>query len=854
MRKSPALLPLPLCIALSLSAQAAERRDDWGLCPIDDAVPVFSDATTSDSSPELRAQLPTDIIGDTLGATEGQSTTFSGNVALTRGDQFLGTDNLTFDSATNRYTARGNVRYQDSGMRLVADSAEGDQEADSHDIRNVRYQLTERRGNGGAEQIQLQGSQGSMYDSTYSTCPPSQRMWELQADRIDVDTEEGTGVARNAVLRIGKVPVLYVPWFPFPLDDRRRTGLLYPGVGFNSRNGFDWRQPIYFNLAPNYDDTLTPRLMTNRGLMLSNEFRYLTPTGKGTLDLSYLPSDGLTRDRRDEEDEEFTRGTADPADDYDSRNKRKDDRGRFRFKGFQNLGPTWQARANLNWISDPRYVEDFSSNLDGVSTYAVTSDIGVYGRGRYWGAGLMADHVQLSDYTLREFTQRYDRLPRAFANWEQPFGRWLSAGVEAEAVRFAHIDDSTIRRSYSNGDILELERRPGGSRVDIKPYLTVPLEGASWFVKPTLAWRYTGYELSDDMADSIAFNRATNSVAGTGAPVTPDLVASFRDDAPSRSLPIASLDAGLFFDRETSIRGNPFLHTLEPRLFYLNAPYRNQDDLPSFDTTPLTFSWGQLFRDNRFSGADRQSDANQLTLALTSRLIRQSDGREKLTASIGQIRYFEDSRVGLGLTDPGVERGKSAWVADASFAVNDRWTIGASYQWDPKFSRKDLASVRTRYLVGDEGIINFGYRYRRNGGTGRDLLKQVDLSFLYPLTPSWSLVGRYYYSLLDQAASPGVARVKPTLLEGIFGVQWDSCCLAARLVARRYLRNRTGELNDAIQLEIELKGLGSAGPDTEGRLRRAILGYDRDDLYLVPPAEVRSGLDDDDNLQDPTTL
>jgi LPS-assembly protein len=180
-----------------------------------------------------------------------------------------------------------------------------------------------------------------------------------------------------------------------------------------------------------------------------------------------------------------------------------------------------------------------------------------------------------------------------------------------------------------------------------------------------------------------------------------------------------------------------------------------------------------------------------------------------------------------------LESGRSAWVADASYAINDRWNIGASYQWDPKSRSEDLASVRTRYLIGDEGIVNLSYRYRRNAGNGEDLLEQADLSFLYPISPSWSLVGRYYYSLLDNQ-----------LLEGIAGVQWDSCCLAARLVARRYVRNRTGDMNDAIQLEIELKGLGSAGPDTESRLRRAILGYYREDLYLVPPPEVRSGDDD----------
>jgi LPS-assembly protein len=841
---SLALLPLPLCIALSLQAQAAESAPDWGLCPIEDAVPAFATTTAEGITPELRAQMPTDILGDSVTGAEGQSTTFSGNVSLARGDQMLETDNLTFDSATNRYSATGNVRYQDSGMRLVAESAEGDQEADSHNVRNVRYQLTERRGNGGAEQIQLQGTQGSMYDSTYSTCPPSQRMWELQADRIDVDTAEGTGVARNAVLRVGKVPVLYVPYMPFPLDNRRRTGLLYPSIGLNDRNGFDWRQPIYFNLAPNYDDTLTPRLMTNRGLMLSNEFRYLTPTGKGDLDLSYLPSDGLTDEKRDVELADFIENG------YDLDNRRKEDRGQFRFKGFQNVGDTWQARANLNWISDPRYVEDFSNSLGGITPFSIKSDIGLYGRGRYWNGGLMADHLQLSDYTLREYQLRYDRLPRAFFNWEQSFDRWLTAGVNAEAVRFQHIDDaSSVTRTLADGTTFSYPYRAGGSRIDIKPFVSLSMGGTSWFVRPTLAWRYTGYNLSEGMTDSVAYNRALASVGGRASLVTEAGIESFRDDAPTRNMPIASLDAGLFFDRETSIGGTSFLQTLEPRLYYLNVPYRNQDALPRFDTGAMTFSWGQLFRDNRFTGPDRQTDANQVTVALTSRLIREADGREKLSASIGQIRYLDDSRVGLAIDPVGIQSGKSAWVADANYAVNDRWNIGASYQWDPQFSRSNLTSIRTRYLIGDEGVVNLGYRYRRRPGSDADLLEQADLSFLYPLTPAWSVVGRYYYSLLD------AGRQRPKLLEGIIGVQWDSCCMAARLMARRYLRNRTGELNDAIQFELEFKGLGSAGPDTTSRLRRAILGYEREDLYLVPPPEVRTGDDeDDDGLQDPTSL
>ena len=776
------LLPLPLCIALALPAHARDS-ENWGLCPIDDAVPAFLDAPVPTGVTENRIDLPTDISGDALSASESDRTVFQGNVALRRGDQFLGTDKMTYNQ-DGTYLAEGSVRYQDSGMRIVAERARGDQEADTHTIEDLRYQLIEQRGNGGAERIDMHGDQGALVGSTYSTCPPSQRAWELRAREIDFDTEKGVGVAHNAVVRIGKVPVLYVPWLMFPIDDRRRTGLLYPAVKISGRNGFDWRQPIYLNLAPNYDATLTPRIMTERGVQLGGEFRWLYPGGRGELSGEWMPKDKLPENE--------------PGRYLNDLNGRPiagarlpgNDRGQFKFNGVHGLGRGWRAQAKLGWVSDSHYLEDFSNSLYGLSNWQIRSAAGVYGRGRHWDAGLMADHNQLADYTLTKRNLRYDRMPRAYLNWAQQISGLLQAGINMEAVRFRH------------------EVRNEGSRLDLKPYISMPLEGASWFVTPKLAWRYTAYQLDDALT-----------------------AANGGDSAPTRSLPISSVDAGLFFDRKMSFGGDSYLQTLEPRVFYLNVPYRDQGGLPRFDTNPMTFSWGQLFRDNRYTGPDRQIDANQLTTAVTTRFINEADGRERLSASLGQIQYFDDSRVVVP-GEAAVERGKSAWVADVGVSPTNRWSINAAYQWDPKYRRQDLASIRTRYLIGDSGVVNLGYRYRR------DLTEQADFSFLYPLNPSWSVVGRYYYSIDDRK-----------LLESIAGVQWESCCMAVRLIARRYIRERNGELDDSLRLEFELKGLGSAGQKTESILSRAILGYDRDDLYLVPP----SSLDGDDytNSLDP---
>ena len=774
---------------------ADEKPLNWDLCPAIEPLPGFEDAPPADkAAAENRQQLPTDIEGDELSGTT-TIPQYQGNVTLKRGDQFLHADTLRMDTDSGNYVAEGNVRYQDSSFRMVADRAEGNQETDTHKVTNIRYQLVDRRGNGGAESVDLQGSFGQMHRSTYTTCDPSQPIWKVRAPEIDVDNEAGFGTARNAVLQIGRMPVLWMPWFKFPIDDRRQTGLLYPQLAISGRNGFDYTQPIYLNLAPNYDDTLYPRYMSKRGFMLDNEFRYLYQGGRGELRTAYLPNDKL-RDR---------------------------DRGRISFNGYHNIDSHWQARANIAWVSDERYTEDFSSRLNGVAVSNIQSTIGVYGTGKYWTAGLMADHWQLTDYTLTETSLPYDRQPRAYFNWEQPFGLF-DLGVYTEAVRFVH-DDVHPKVVDGDGDYErtgQLIEQPGGSRLDLKPYVPMPLAGAAWYITPTLAWRYTTYQLDRELAEKL---RATG---GDG------------DRTPTRSLPIASLDAGLYFDRETEIGGHSYLNTLEPRLYYLYAPYRDQDNLPLFDTRAFTFSWGQLFRDSRYTGADRQNDANQVTVALTSRLLRQSDGREKLSASIGQIFYLEDSRVTLNSSEPPVDQGKSAWVADASYMINDRSTLGATYQWNPNYRQEDLASFRTRYLLGNDGIINLSYRYRRNTTTNRDQLKQADFSFLYPINPTWSVVGRYYYSLLDS---------KP--LEIIGGVQWDSCCLAVRALARRYVRNREGEMNNSFQLEFVLKGLGSAGQDTERTLRRAILGYYRDDLYLVPPSNTTTNPDDYDPNQIP---
>lgn len=723
-------------MACAARAEDTAALPGWERCPAASTLPLYRPL---DAAAPKREGAGTDISAEHLDVSKQDVTVLTGKVELQRADQWLGTEKLTFEHDTERFATEGPVTYQDRSLRLLAEKAEGDQKADELRLRGVQYQFNGEAGNGRADDVLLRGQEGTLSGGTYSTCPPDQRQWEFAASRIVVDQETGMGTARNATLRVGGVPLLWLPWIAFPTDDRRRTGLLAPTLGYDDRNGFEYEQPIYLNLAPNYDATLQPRWLAERGLMLGGEFRYLGRTRAGTLEATWLPSDDLANR----------------------------DRGLARWRHFETFSPHWYFAADLNHVSDDEYFADFGDSLATTSISLVESTLGLYGRGLGWSASLSAQDWQIASPLLVEGSEPYRRLPTARAQWTRPFGDWLELGVDAEAVRF------------------QGAARDGGNRVDLRPYVRLPFGGGAWFATPQLAWRYTAYSLDDS------------------------LVPPGGDDAPSRSLPVMSLDMGAFFERGFELGGGRYLQTLEPRLYYLNVPYRDQDDLPLFDTQPLTFSWPGLFRDNRFGGADRQGDADQVTLALTSRVLSAGDGRELLSVGLGRIHYFEAPRVNVPGAPPLSDDG-SAWVAEANLSLSPRWSLGLAQQWDPDTERTTLSAIRSQWRIGEAGVLNAAYRYRAG------LLEQTDVSFALPIHRSWRLLGRWNYSLRDNQS-----------LEALAGVEWKSCCVAVRVLGRRYVREFSGEQNTGIYLELELNGVGSFGRSTARLLDDAILDYSR---------------------------
>ena len=711
-------------------------KNDYTLCKKNDLLDFYVPGlpTTGDAS-----QANSDVQADRLESPDSNVFHLYGDVRLQRLDQLLRADRIDYNRETTAYLATGDVRYQDRSQLFSATRMQGTTNPEHGVADNVRFQLLTSRGNGDARQVTVLDQDHAMYtQGSFSTCDPSDRVWEIRSSQMTADQTTGVGRAHNVTLRLKGVPILWLPYMRFPINNERQSGFLYPQFGNNSHSGFYFALPYYFNLAPNYDATVTPRIYSKRGLMLGGEFRYLIGSSSGILQVDYMPHDRVA-DR---------------------------ERSFVHFQDSTYLAPGWAFSTSINHVSDKSYFQDFGNDLFNASRTLIGSSAYIRGSGDWWDAGLGVDTWQITDPSIPDSAEPYKRLPRLYFDADKPIGplggpEW---GVRSEAVRF------------------ESSFRPGGERFDAYPYLAWPMQGAAWFVRPEIGYRYTTYNLERPVV--------------AGGPTTP-----------SRSVPIFNLDAGLIFERDTSLFGNTYTQTLEPRLYYLRVPYRNQTDLPLFDTAPLTFDFWQLFTTNRFSGADRQEDANNLSLAVTSRLL-DDNGVEKISASLGEIHYFDPQRVQLSRFAKPTDFAGSDYVANLQVSISDNWRVTASHLWNVQTGTTDVSTVGLQRRLGEDGVLNFSYRYRKN------LLEQVDVSSEIPVSESWKLVGRYDYSLRDQK-----------VVDAFAGLEWDGCCTAARVLVRRYVRDFKGDISNAIFFEVEFKGLGAYGQKTESFLHHSIMGY-----------------------------
>ena len=683
-------------------------------------------ATVQLEAGRIEAQL-----GDNPGAN------MTGGILLRRGDKAAAADTARYDPGQQALHLEGGVRYEDPGTRILSDSAEFSYASGRIRFEGAEFSIGNGNSRGAADTLEInQNGLLTLAGVAYTTCPPGSEDWILQGKSIQLDTRKGVGIAKGIKLRFKGVTILYTPYLSFPIGDARKSGILTPEIGSAGRSGNEIRIPYYWNIAPNYDATLTPRLLTNRGIQFETEFRYLTERNEGIVAADYLPDDDIL-DRV---------------------------RHQLRFEHRTLFGNGWRNQIEFREVSDSQYYEDLGGSLSVSSITHLNRSIRIdYYSESFSLLAQIQDYQTIDDAILPE-DGPYRRIPQLLVrgSWPAPLG--LRFGV--------------------NGEIVNFDRDVGvtGWRVNASPKIELPISGPGWFVTPAVELDYTRYNLNDTL---------------------PGI-----ETKPTRQVPIASLDTGMFLER--SMHNSNRVQTIEPRLLYVSIPFRDQDSLPVFDTISPDISLIQLFRKNRFLGIDRIGDTEQLSLGITTRILDDASGKELMSATIGQTRYYNNRRVSL----PGASMAtpeSSDYIAQLRFLLFRNVNFDIGHQWSTGTNRTTKSEARLQYRPARNKILNLAYRFRR------DSLEQGDVSWSWPLSTRWNFVGRYNYSFRDQE-----------VLEEFFGLEYESCCWGLRLVSRRHISTRDGTRDSSFGLQLVLKGMTSVGTAADKLLERGILGYSAD--------------------------
>ncbi len=677
-----------------------------------------------------------------------------------RGEEFL------YNTAQELISSDQLIYYSDNEVALQGYNFAHKVNKEETSVSDAHYYINSgtQEGQGRAKSLLHKNleEKSDLSESTYSTCPISNEIWHLESRDLTLDHTTGRGIAKNARFKVFNTPLLYTPYISFPIDDKRHSGFLAPIFTLGKNDGLTLNLPYYFNIAPNLDATLTPGIYTNRGVMLGGELRYLTPKQYFTLRGEYMPQDS----------------------NYD-----KEDRWSIYFKQDWRFTPRLRGNILFQQVSDGDFLKDFDNEVGLLTTTNLERRADLYYQADSWQARLRFQDFYIINRQVTP-NKPYARYPQLTFDGEW-YKEGFRYGVNAEAVHFR----TSVKENWAN-------RRPHrANRLDLHAYINYRLENSWGFIAPEIAIRETYYHIKYDQDYT---NR--------------------KDDNINRFLPIFSLDSGIFLERETSsqhlLGGGDFIQTLEPRLFYLYVPYRSQEDIPLFDTSARTANYQALFYKNRYVGTDRHSDANQITMALTTRYLAQATGEELLRLSAGQTHHFTNPRITLGkdLTTEEARDYRSSWFFEGEMKLFRDFYTDFTLQWAPKSRKTNRATLDLRYQPSARKIINFGYRYNRGERdyfTNRESpIDQFDFTTFWELNSRWAVVGRYNYSIESKK-----------MVDSYLGFEFNDCCVNTRVMARYYRDTPASETQWKAYLQFELKGLGSVGQNASGLWNDTIPGY-----------------------------
>ncbi|WP_207793996.1 LPS-assembly protein LptD [Ramlibacter algicola] len=772
MRRRFELTPLALAAIAALQAAPSAAQVN-AAAPAAASAPIglrTSPLLREDIPSVVRKELPTFVYGDRISGRTNLDTTIEGHAELRRADTVIRADRMEYYQPDDLAKARGNVRINRAGnvyegplLELKIDSFEGF-------FSQPSYRFLKNNAYGNASRVDfIDDKRAIIRDVSYTTCqradyPGWAPDWVLRANGIRIDQEEDVGVANGALLTFFGVPVLPVPQLSFPLSDKRKSGFLPPTISLDSVNGFDYRQPYYWNIAPNRDLTLYPTLMTKRGIDVAGEFRYLEPSYRGQLRADFMPDDRLRQDNR--------WGYS------------------WQHSGTLGLGlpsPVGMA-LDLNRVSDDNYWRDFSRGTGSLTQRLLANDgqLSWTSPGGEVATSLRTLKWQTLQDPLAPIRPPYDRLPQLNARYTRsdlPLG--LVGFVEGDTTRF-HAD----RR---------LTLQPNAQRSYVLGSIERPWQAPGWFVTPRVQLHSTRYSFDAPLAN------------GT--------------EAAARTLPIFSVDSGLVFERPASYFGRSFTQTLEPRAFYVYTPFRDQSLLPNYDSGFNDFNFATVFLENQFGGNDRISDNNLLTLGATSRLIDPDTGAEAARFGVAQRLRFKDQRVTLPGQAPISER-LSDLLFGATLNWTPQWALDTTVQYNPKTGRSERSTIGGRYNPTPYRVISAAYRLQRGLSEQIDVGWQWPINDLWGdrgqdlgsgrgQGPNrWYSVGRLNFDLKDRK-----------LVDAMVGIEYDACCWIGRVVLER-LQSGLATGTTRIMFQVEFVGFSRLGSSVVQPLRQNIPRYE----------------------------
>lgn len=726
----------------------------------------------------------------------------SGNVIVDQGTQHIEADKIVLDLSSGVTAAQGKVMFTDQatgeqvtrantqnntqntatgnitdqaakgGLIGVADSLAYNTETGQSTANDVAFASVELQAHGYAKRLNRPNdSQYELDRVMFSTCPPTDRKWQFDAKSIDLDTETGRGKAYNTTFRIADVPVFYLPYFNFPIDSRRSTGFLLPNASVSSKSGLEVDIPYYLNLSPNYDATINTHIYSDRNPMLAGEFRYLTENyGEGIFNGSYLPNDKEYND---------------------------EDRASFFYDHYwsSNSIPRLSGDAKYSYVSDEDYINDF----DTLGLSDNTLNLPRRARLNYYNDYVNGELKVETFQTLNAFTDNgqplqdkdkpYSRLPQLKLDYRLPWAeRFDITGVHDSAYFKKSIDDGS-------------ENEKSGARIYNKISAAYPMEKSWGYIKPKLSLQhlYTSYD-----EDSLADNQLSE-----------------EDGSQSVFVPQASIDAGLNFYQA----GSPFgafddtlggYRLLSPRLKYTYSPFKNQNDIPNFNTRIASINYEQLFSDSWFLGHDRLQDLHSITPGVNYRYI-DATGVTRFDGSIAEQFYIDDGRVTLENQQPVFRSSSSGMVWDTSTQPYNNVWVDVSGALTDSY---DLNYITTelRYQPSDNSLFNIGFvKRQRDENTNQLPLSAFTASAVFPINNSWRVLaqGQYDYN-------------RNKMLDSLVGIDYEDCCFGFAVYGRRYYNdlNVRDKPTQAIMAEIRLNGLGSNNSRLTRLLADKVLGFE----------------------------